>query len=116
VLLADEPTANLDSAHGHDLARLLRELADNDGRAIVIVSHDDRLAEVADRVLWLEDGAFHEIAARAIDPVCGMPVERTGATASVDGVIYWFCASGCREEFLAGVGARLLGGSPSGPC
>jgi putative ABC transport system ATP-binding protein len=99
VLLADEPTANLDSAHGRDIARLLRQLADDDRRAVVIVSHDERLREVADRVLWLEDGAFREIGSRAIDPVCGMPVERTGPQLTVDGATYWFCAPGCRDEF-----------------
>ena len=101
VLLADEPTANLDSAHGHDLARLLRDLADTDRRAVVIVSHDERLRDIADRVLWLEDGAFRELANRAVDPVCGMPVERTGPQLTVDGVTYWFCAAGCRDEFAA---------------
>ena len=101
VLLADEPTANLDSAHGHDLARLLRDLADTDRRAVVIVSHDERLRDIADRVLWLEDGAFRELASRAVDPVCGMPVERTGPQLTVDGVTYWFCAAGCRDEFAA---------------
>lgn len=53
VLLANEPTANLDSGHGREIARLLRRLAEEDGRSIVIVSHDDRPHQVADRVLWL---------------------------------------------------------------
>jgi putative ABC transport system ATP-binding protein len=101
LLLADEPTANLDAAHGRDIARLLRDLADHDRRGVVIVSHDDRLRQVADRVLWLEDGAFQELASRAVDPVCGMPVERTGShQATVADVTYWFCAAGCRAEFL----------------
>ena len=101
VLLADEPTANLDAAHGRDIARLLRQLADEDGRAVVIVSHDARLREVADRVLWLEDGAFREVASLAVDPVCGMNVERTGPTVVHDGGTLWFCSNGCREEFLS---------------
>ena len=78
VLLADEPTANLDASRGRDLARLLRQLADEDHRSVVIVSHDDRLREIADRVLWLEDGQFRQIAAMTIDPVCRMTVEPTG--------------------------------------
>jgi putative ABC transport system ATP-binding protein len=77
VILADEPTANLDSAHGRDIARQIRQLAKDDGRSVVIVSHDDRLREIADRVLWLEDGQFRELAAMATDPVCGMAVEST---------------------------------------
>jgi len=101
VLLADEPTANLDAAHGRDIARLLRNLADTDRRAVVIVSHDERLREVADRVLWLEDGAFRELSARAVDPVCGMSVERNGPHTDRDGQTLWFCAEGCRQEFLA---------------
>jgi len=38
--------------------RLLRELAKEQGTTVVIVSHDERLREIADRVLWLEDGRF----------------------------------------------------------
>lgn len=82
VLLADEPTANLDASRGRDLARLLRRLADEDHRSVVIVSHDDRLREISDRVLWLEDGQFREVAAMALDPVCGMSVEPPALTSS----------------------------------
>jgi putative ABC transport system ATP-binding protein len=100
VLLADEPTANLDASRGRDLARLLRQLADDDGRSVVIVSHDDRLREVADRVLWLEDGRFAEIRGRVIDPVCRMPVEPTGPQLEWEGRILWFCSEGCKREFV----------------
>ena len=110
VLLADEPTANLDAARGRDLARLLRQLADDDYRSVVIVSHDDRLREVADRVLWLEDGRFRQLEAMAVDPVCRMQVEPTGPSLDWDGRTLWFCSAGCRreftespEDFLAGV-------------
>ncbi len=78
VLLADEPTANLDSGDGRDVGRLLRRLAEEDGRSIVIVSHDERLREVADRVVWLEDGVFRELAGMVTDSVCGMAVEPAG--------------------------------------
>lgn len=56
LLLADEPTANLDSEAGHDVMALLRGLTESKGHAAVVVSHDPRLREVADRVLWLADG------------------------------------------------------------
>ncbi|HET9323197.1 MAG TPA: ABC transporter ATP-binding protein [Gaiellaceae bacterium] len=56
LLLADEPTANLDSRHGRDVMQLLRELAKEEGCGVVIVSHDGRLRRIADRVLTLEDG------------------------------------------------------------
>jgi putative ABC transport system ATP-binding protein len=101
VILADEPTANLDSAIGHQVARLLRQLATEDGRAVVIVSHDTRLQEIADRVLWLEDGSFRELATMATDPVCGMTVARHDTPhLQRDGVVWWFCSSACRDEFL----------------
>lgn len=99
ILLADEPTANLDASRGRDLARLLRTLAHEDRRSVVIVSHDERLREVADRVLWMEDGAFRELAAMAIDPVCGMAVEPTGPSLDRTGRVLWFCSEGCRREF-----------------
>jgi len=102
VLLADEPTANLDSGHGREIARLLRRLAEEDGRSIVMVSHDDRLREVADRVLWLEDGVFRELAALAVDPVCGMAVERDPARhLQAEGQEWWFCSEACRADFAA---------------
>jgi putative ABC transport system ATP-binding protein len=102
VLLADEPTANLDSGHGREVARLLRRLAEEDGRTIVIVSHDERLREVADRVLWLEDGAFHELTAMATDPVCGMAVEQDATLhLQAEGREWWFCSDSCRADFAS---------------
>jgi putative ABC transport system ATP-binding protein len=60
LLLADEPTANLDSAHGHEVMELLREMTKRKGNGVVVVSHDPRLRRVADRVLWVEDGRLRE--------------------------------------------------------
>jgi putative ABC transport system ATP-binding protein len=60
LILADEPTANLDSKIGHEIMRLLRKIAKEQGRSVVIVSHDQRIKDIADRVLWLEDGQFKE--------------------------------------------------------
>ncbi|MFN8188618.1 MAG: ABC transporter ATP-binding protein [Gaiellales bacterium] len=56
LLLADEPTANLDSENGHEVMELLRDLTRREESAVVVVSHDPRLETIADRVLWLEDG------------------------------------------------------------
>ena len=100
VILADEPTANLDSKIGHEIARLL-ERAAGEGRSVVIVSHDERLKDIADRVLWLEDGAFRSISEMATDPVCGMPIERGPKTLHYrhDGTTHFFCSKPCRDEF-----------------
>ena len=56
VILADEPTANLDSATGRMVSEQLAAAARSQGAAVVIVTHDSRLGGIADRVLRLEDG------------------------------------------------------------
>ncbi|HXG35650.1 MAG TPA: ATP-binding cassette domain-containing protein [Dehalococcoidia bacterium] len=100
LVLADEPTANLDSKHGHDVAVLLRDIAREQDRAVVIVSHDQRIRELADRVLWLEDGRFKDIGRLQVDPVCGMAVEpEKAATLLLAGTTFYFCSEGCRREF-----------------
>ncbi|HEX9135268.1 MAG TPA: ATP-binding cassette domain-containing protein [Ktedonobacteraceae bacterium] len=101
LILADEPTANLDSKIGHEMMRLLQTIAKEQGRSVVIVSHDQRIQDIADRVLWLEDGQFKEMATMATDPVCGMKLEREKAvTTAWEGQSYYFCSRGCRNEFL----------------
>lgn len=60
LVLADEPTANLDSKQGREVVQLLRDIAREQGRTVVIVSHDERIRQMAGRVLWLEDGRLRE--------------------------------------------------------
>ncbi|SHT79306.1 ABC transporter ATP-binding protein [Mycobacteroides abscessus] len=60
LVLADEPTANLDSATGKRVAAQLADAARSQGAAVVIVTHDLRLTDIADRVLHLEDGVLLE--------------------------------------------------------
>jgi putative ABC transport system ATP-binding protein len=61
LILADEPTANLDSKIGQEIMHLLRAIATDQGRSVVIVSHDQRIMDIADRILWLEDGQFKDV-------------------------------------------------------
>lgn len=56
LILADEPTANLDSKVGHEVMQLLCSLGCEQKKAVVIVSHDERIKDVAHRVLVIEDG------------------------------------------------------------
>jgi putative ABC transport system ATP-binding protein len=56
ILLADEPTANLDSQVGTQILDLFRTLARADGRALLIVTHDPKVRDVADRVVRIRDG------------------------------------------------------------
>jgi putative ABC transport system ATP-binding protein len=58
IVLADEPTAALDSRSGHAVMELLRQLAHERDRAIVIVTHDSRMLTYADRVVHIEDGCI----------------------------------------------------------
>ena len=103
LLLADEPTANLDSRIGQEVMRMLRGIAKEQGRSVIVVSHDPRIKGIADRILWLEDGRFKDMVRMATDPVCGMAVEREKAPASAEhrGESFYFCAIGCKEEFLS---------------
>jgi putative ABC transport system ATP-binding protein len=56
VLLCDEPTASLDGRTGQGILSTLRELASGEGRAVVIVTHDDRVLPIADRLFHVVDG------------------------------------------------------------
>ena len=56
MVLADEPTASLDSKSGHDVVNIMQKLAKEQGCTILIVTHDNRILDVADRIVELEDG------------------------------------------------------------
>jgi putative ABC transport system ATP-binding protein len=60
LLLADEPTGNLDSQTGEDILRLLRRLVDDQPRTIIMVTHDARAAAYADQIIRLRDGRLSE--------------------------------------------------------
>ncbi len=109
LILADEPTANLDSKIGQEVMRMMRRIAKEQGRSVIIVSHDPRIKEIADRVLWLEDGQFKDMVRMATDPVCGMSIEADKAPASMEfeGQTYFFCARGCRDDFISEPGHYL---------
>ena len=62
LLLADEPTAALDRESGRDVVELFRSLADGRGSGIVMVTHDNRILDRADRILQLEGGRLVEAA------------------------------------------------------
>ena len=60
IVLADEPTANLDSKTGHEVLALLHTLATETNKAVAIVSHDPKAEGVADEVITMEDGRLLE--------------------------------------------------------
>jgi ABC-type lipoprotein export system ATPase subunit len=61
LLLADEPTGNLDSASGAEVLRLLDELRRRERAALLLATHDDRIAAVADRIVRMADGRIVEV-------------------------------------------------------
>jgi putative ABC transport system ATP-binding protein len=63
IVLADEPTAALDRKTGREVVELLNQLAKKQGCAILMVTHDNRILDIADRVLMLEDGRIVSFAA-----------------------------------------------------
>jgi putative ABC transport system ATP-binding protein len=67
LLLADEPTGNLDSKTGEDILHLLRSLVIEHGRTIIMVTHDPKAAAYADRVITLSDGRIMEELGAALD-------------------------------------------------
>jgi putative ABC transport system ATP-binding protein len=107
LILADEPTGNLDSQSGQDVMMALHDIAHDEGRTIVFVTHDPRVEDIADRVLWLEDGALRdrksEQHAWVRDPVCGMRVDQWTARifSEYAGQRSTFCSQRCLERFEA---------------
>ena len=56
LILADEPTGNLDTRSGDEIAGLLRDVTKKYGRTVIMVTHDPRIAAYADRIIFLKDG------------------------------------------------------------
>jgi putative ABC transport system ATP-binding protein len=105
LILADEPTGNLDSQSGQDVTMILHDIARDKSCAIVLVTHDPRVEDVADRILWLEDGALRdrrsEKHAWVHCPVCNMRVDEWTATLHMDyeGHRFVFCSLRCQQRF-----------------
>lgn len=61
LIVCDEPTSNLDHGTGHDTMEVLRDIAKSPDRAVVVVTHDPRIFEFADRIARMDDGKIIEI-------------------------------------------------------
>jgi putative ABC transport system ATP-binding protein len=107
LIFADEPTGNLDSQSGQEVMMILYDVARDEGCSVVLVTHDQRVVDVADRILWLEDGALRDRKTQerswVKDPVCGMRVDEWTASLFAEhrDVRYAFCSHRCLERFEA---------------
>ena len=105
LILADEPTGNLDSETGQEVMMILHDLARDHGYSVLLVTHDPRVEEIADRILWLEDGKLHDRKSIshdwAIDPVCGMKVDQWKSRffSEYNETRYSFCSERCQQRF-----------------
>ena len=105
LLLADEPTGNLDTRRGYEVLALLRELCRERDTAVLLVTHDPQAAALADRVLALRDGRLVEylpdVAARLTDPAAAVSLRN----------LVWFYRRRVRaravQELLALVGIAV---------
>jgi putative ABC transport system ATP-binding protein len=95
LILADEPTGNLDSRAGAEILKLMRELNRDEGVTIVMVTHDPSAAAVADRIVFLRDG-------RICDEIAG------GVTARVIDA-FGRVQAPLPEQELAGIGGTAAG-------
>ena len=64
VVLADEPTGNLDLRTGEDILQLLKELQQTMNATIICATHDHKMLTASDRVVWIRDGEIERIATR----------------------------------------------------
>ncbi|MCK5119897.1 MAG: ABC transporter ATP-binding protein [Candidatus Latescibacteria bacterium] len=64
ILLADEPTGNLDLATGTEIINLLREMNEESGVTVISATHDHKMLNVSDRVVWIRDGRLDRIIKR----------------------------------------------------
>jgi putative ABC transport system ATP-binding protein len=65
IMLADEPTANLDLHTGEDIIALLRKLCDDHGVTVITATHDHKMLDKSDRILWIKDGGVDRLQRRA---------------------------------------------------
>jgi putative ABC transport system ATP-binding protein len=78
LVLADEPTGNLDTRHGAEVLALLRRVSREQRAAVVLVTHDPQAAAVADRVLVLRDGLLESYAPEQPAQTGALPLARRG--------------------------------------
>lgn len=107
ILLADEPTGNLDTATSHDVIGLLKLAAKQFQQTVVLITHDNDVAQMADRIVRIEDGRIvgQSGAERIVERSgAGRIVERSGAERGKDQGTKGSCMDGSQADALADEG------------
>jgi len=65
IILADEPTGNLDLHTGEEIIHLLHSLSKQDGVTVITATHDHKMLDVSDRIVWIRDGAVEKVQRRS---------------------------------------------------
>ena len=65
IILADEPTGNLDLQTGEEIIHLLQRLSKEEGATVITATHDHKMLDVSDRILWIRDGSVEKIQRRS---------------------------------------------------
>ncbi len=105
LILADEPTGNLDSQTGQEVMMILHDITRIEGYSVILVTHDPRVEDIADRIMWLEDGELHDRKSEqhswVRDVVCGMRVDEWNANIKTiyKNEAYIFCSERCLSRF-----------------
>lgn len=73
IILADEPTGNLDTESGTPVLAMLKKLSVNDGKTVIIVTHDPDAAAIADRIVRLRDGCVVAVNSYGVEGESGVP-------------------------------------------
>ncbi|MCK4410708.1 ABC transporter ATP-binding protein, partial [Candidatus Bipolaricaulota bacterium] len=73
IILADEPTGNLDTESGTPILEMLKKLSVNDGKTVIIVTHDPDAAAIADRIVRLRDGCVVAVNSCEVEGESGVP-------------------------------------------
>jgi putative ABC transport system ATP-binding protein len=80
LLVCDEPTAALDAHSGHTVMELLKKVAVQPGRAVIVVTHDSRVFEFGDRIIHMSDGRIERVETPAVN---GRPAARAGVASAM---------------------------------
>ncbi|MCX7590778.1 MAG: ABC transporter ATP-binding protein, partial [Kiritimatiellae bacterium] len=64
ILLADEPTGNLDLHTGEEIINILRQCCDRYGMTVITATHDHKMLATSDRILWIRDGSIERLEER----------------------------------------------------